>query len=791
MTKTHYSYRKHLPIRYTYYSIDDPPFKHPEYSPKISIPSIQDHDIPSETVEPSSSINPEYHEVDNISEPIISDDPAKWIVNNTTIDNLLQRGIKQNANADFSLSKRVICNQVRSMSKSLFTRTLKNGDTQLRSWLVYSESKLCVFCAPCLLFDKESQSAFKNGLNDWNNIHKRVQDHENSFQDQRLQRKQKTDCFDLNKQIETEVEYWRNVLKRVVVVIKNLSSRGLPFRGSDERFGSLHNGNYMMLLEIIAEFDPFLAEHIKSYGNKGKGSVSYLSSTICDEFIQIMSAELLKKIIAEVKEAKYYSMSADSTPDISHIDQLTFILRYITKGGVPKERFIKFIPNCGHKSENLFDALINILNELDLNVNNCRGQSYDNASNMSGAYSGLQARIKAVNPLADFIPCSAHSLNLVGTYAAECCTIATNFFSLIQKLYNFFSASPGRWNILMSRLSCQVTLKSLFETRWSARHDAVNALCLSWNEILSALEDISEDTREKALTTSEASGILTNLNSLEYCFLALLWNDILDRFNKVSKILQSTNTDLPTVVELYQSLIKYIESMRTNFENYEKQAIEKSKIKEYACNIVRHRKRKIHFDDELNENDLNPLSGSDNMRINVFYVILDLLLADLNRRNKCYVDLNNKFGFLTSLHELSPEMITTKALKLQSYYPDDLEISLDIECRHLAAHLKSLNIGKMSALKLCEKLHDEHFVILYPNVNIALRIYLCMMVTNCSGERTFSVLQRVKNHLRNSQTNERLNALSLLCIEAELNRDMDYNHIIDEFAIKKARKVHL
>ncbi|XP_018397554.1 PREDICTED: uncharacterized protein LOC108771226 [Cyphomyrmex costatus] len=252
----------------------------------------------------------------------------------------------------------------------------------------------------------------------------------------------------------------------------------------------------------------------------------------------------------------------------------------------------------------------------------------------------------------------------------------------------------------MSRLSCQVTLKSLSETRWSARHDAVNALCLSWNEILSALEDISEDTREKALTTSEASGILTNLNSLEYYFLALLWNDILDRFNKVSKILQSTNTDLPTVVELYQSLIKYIESMRTNFENYEKQAIQKSKIKEYACNIVRHRKRKIHFDDELNENDLNSLSGSDNMHINVFYVILDLLLADLNRRNKCYVDLNNKFGFLTSLHELSPEMITTKALKLQSYYPDDLEISLDIECRHLAAHLKSLNIGKMSALKL-------------------------------------------------------------------------------------------
>lgn len=29
--------------------------------------------------------------------------------------------------------------------------------------------------------------------------------------------------------------------------------------------------------------------------------------------------------------------------------------------------------------------------------------------NMSGQYSGLQARIKEINPLADYIPCSAHS----------------------------------------------------------------------------------------------------------------------------------------------------------------------------------------------------------------------------------------------------------------------------------------------------------------------------------------------------------------------------------------------
>ena len=55
-----------------------------------------------------------------------------------------------------------------------------------------------------------------------------------------------------------------------------------------------------------------------------------------------------------------------------------------------------------------------------INIKNCRGQNYDNASNMSGKYNGMQAHIKNHNPLAMWIPCAAHSLNLVGKYAVEC-----------------------------------------------------------------------------------------------------------------------------------------------------------------------------------------------------------------------------------------------------------------------------------------------------------------------------------------------------------------------------------
>ena len=93
----------------------------------------------------------------------------------------------------------------------------------------------------------------------------------------------------LTEQLEKEKCYWKEVLKRVVVaVIKALASRGLAFRGSDERFGETNNGNYLMMLEVIAQFDPFLVVHISRCGNKGSGSTSYLSSTICNELVSFM-----------------------------------------------------------------------------------------------------------------------------------------------------------------------------------------------------------------------------------------------------------------------------------------------------------------------------------------------------------------------------------------------------------------------------------------------------------------------------------------------------------------------
>ena len=77
----------------------------------------------------------------------------------------------------------------------------------------------------------------------------------------------------------------------------------------------------------------------------------------------------------------------------------------------------------------------------------------------------------------------------------------------------------------------------------------------------------------------------------------------------------------------------------------------------------------------------------------------------------------------------------------------------------------------------------------FPNVEVCYHIYMCLMVTNCGGERPFSVLKRVKYmHAELSCPEETLQSLGLLCIESEILRSLNFDDIVQDFSNKKSRR---
>jgi len=67
----------------------------------------------------------------------------------------------------------------------------------------------------------------------------------------------------------------------------------------------------------------------KCLGN-ASGTTSYLSFTVFEQFKEIMGEKVKKTIFNEIKNAKYFSIIVESTPDIFHTDQLAFIFRCVS-----------------------------------------------------------------------------------------------------------------------------------------------------------------------------------------------------------------------------------------------------------------------------------------------------------------------------------------------------------------------------------------------------------------------------------------------------------------------------
>ena len=755
--------------RLTEFMIQVPPSDSLPSSSSVTVPEEIVHELNTEEqIETNTDTSDTAEKVDDTE----TTDVALWPDKPTRelIDRWAVRGSAelQNLNDDLFTQKSVRVHagnesSARICTAQMFYRQNKNGEIVNRSWLCFSPSEGTVYCYVCKLMSAMTSSSqlTHGGYSDWHHASPRLREHEQSRSHveatlaivRRAQELGRIQC-DLAKQMTEEVNYWRSVLKRVISVITFISERGLAFRGRNEILGKRDNGNYLGILELLSQYDDFLAQHLREHGGRASGHTSYLSSTVCEELISLMSQRVLQEIVSRIKTSKYYSVSLDSSPDESHVDQLTVVFRYMEKTS-PVERFVTFMPNRGHKALDMFNALNEFLQSQDIDISDCRGQSYDNASSMSGKYNGLQALVRQKNPRALWVPCAGHSLNLVGKTAAESCTSAVSFFDFLQQMYVFFTASTHRYDVLNSKLkSAEKALyvpKKLAETRWSCRADATRALACGYGQIKEALSAIADDEDEKVTVRTQADALHERMSTLEVGLYSVFWNDILERFNATSKTLQDPKLDINTAITLLESLQRFILSKRDTFDGYEKQGSDMSGTSEYAQSHNRARRRNVRLTPlDYGQTPDVELTSSDRFRTQSFLPVIDQLHQSLTQRIAAYDAVSRRFGFLGKLNTMSAAEIQSAATDLISTYTDDLDDSLGNELVQFA-ELSNVVEDEDTDLRtehfLYKTLVDKRLQSTFPNVEIALRMYLVLMSTNCSSERSFSKMKLTKEQI--------------------------------------------
>ena len=76
----------------------------------------------------------------------------------------------------------------------------------------------------------------------------------------------------------------------------------------------------------------------------------------------------------------------------------------------------------------------------------------------------------------------------------------------------------------------------------------------------------------------------------------------------------------------------------------------------------------------------------------------------------------------------------------------------------------------------------------YPNVSIAYQIFLTVPVTVASAEQSFSKLKLLRNCLRTTMLQKRLNGLAMCSIEQDILDDINLDTVLEDFASRNARR---
>jgi hypothetical protein len=154
------------------------------------------------------------------------------------------------------------------------------------------------------------------------------------------------------------------------------------------------------------------------------------------EILNIMANTVIRGIAAEIRSLPivHFSLIVDGTQDVSGAEQESVCLCYVDHDLVPHEEFIGLYRVSETTGEGIAKVATDVLLRLNLPMSGLRGQSYDGASNMAGKYTGAQAIVRRQQPLALYVHCGAHCVNLITQAACSASPLIRDSLSWVHQL---------------------------------------------------------------------------------------------------------------------------------------------------------------------------------------------------------------------------------------------------------------------------------------------------------------------------------------------------------------------
>jgi hypothetical protein len=182
------------------------------------------------------------------------------------------------------------------------------------------------------------------------------------------------------------------------------------FSGHDKSSGSSNCGNFVEMLKYSASINENI---VKVVLENSPGNAKYASPDIQKEILNILATRVRNKIREEIGDAKFCIL-VDEALDESNREQMAIVLRFVNRDGFVQECFFYVVGVDETSAKTLKKRICNVLTRHNLQVENTRGQEYDGANNMRGAWNGLQVLFLKDCPYAYYVTlfCSSTTISI-------------------------------------------------------------------------------------------------------------------------------------------------------------------------------------------------------------------------------------------------------------------------------------------------------------------------------------------------------------------------------------------
>ena len=300
-----------------------------------------------------------------------------------------------------------------------------------------------------------------------------------------------------------------------------------------------HTTTFAPLVDLLIDCDDQDLKHF--FEQDARKNAQYRSTTAISELIQAINTHLESKILDQVQKSQFFSIMADESCDVSTVEELSICARLLNNGK-PEEHFLKLIPVDRTDAETITSAIKAYLHQNNLLATKIRAIGLDGAAAMSGVRTGVQARLRRDSPLAIYIHCRCHQLQLACVYAARSVKAVTRVQSNILTIWKVFHYSPRKAAVLreIQAVLAHPQLKMLKpgDTRWLSHRNSVHAIRRSFSPLVTTLESIYEEGGD-----AEAFGLAKLVKSYNFVATVSMLCDALDPVARLCTALQAKTLD--------------------------------------------------------------------------------------------------------------------------------------------------------------------------------------------------------------------------------------------------------